>query len=84
MSKKNNNNQHLKQRIREQQQEINHLKRHNQELRDALREMRENRLETYSDVMLVIFDSFMMEDLTEELAGKLMLSMTSVMLYSNA
>ena len=84
MSKKNNNNQHLKQRIREQQQEINHLKRHNQELRDALREMRENRLETYSDVMLVIFESFMMEDLTEELAGKLMLSMTSVMLYSNA
>ena len=83
MSKKNNNNQHLKQRIREQQQEINHLKRHNQELRDALREMRENRLETYSDVMLVIFDSFMMEDLTEELAGKLMLSMTSVMLYNN-
>ena len=84
MSKKHNNNQHLKQRIREQRQEINHLKRHNQELRDALREMRENRLETYSDVMLVIFESFMMEDLTEELAGKLMLSMTSVMLYSNA
>ena len=84
MSKKHNNNQHLKQRIREQQQEINHLKHHNQELRDALREMRENRLETYSDVMLVIFESFMMEDLTEELAGKLMLSMTSVMLYSNA
>ena len=83
MSKKHNNNQHLKQRIREQQQEINHLKRHNQELRDALREMRENRLETYSDVMLVIFASFMMEDLTEDLAGKLMLSMTSVMLYNN-
>ena len=83
MSKKHNNNQHLKQRIREQQQEINHLKRHNQELRDALREMRENRLETYSDVMLVIFESFMMEDLTEDLAGKLMLSMTSVMLYNN-
>ena len=83
MSKKHNNNQHLKQRIREQRQEINHLKRHNQELRDALREMRENRLETYADVMLVIFESFMMEDLTDELAGQLMLSMTDVMMYNN-
>ena len=83
MSKKNNNNQHLKQRIREQQQEINHLKRHNQELRDALREMRENRLETYSDVMLVIFEGFMMDDLTEEQAGQLMLSLTNVMMYNN-
>lgn len=83
MSKKNNNNQHLKQRIHDQQTQINHLKRHNMDLRGALREMRENRLETYSDVMLVIFESFMMEDLTEELAGKLMLSMTDVMLYNN-
>ena len=83
MSKKNNNNQHLKQRIHDQQTQINHRKRHNMDLRDALREMRENRLETYSDVMLVIFESFMMEDINEELAGKLMLSMTSVMLYNN-
>ena len=83
MSKKNNNNQHLKQRIREQQAEINCLKRNNLDLRDVLREMRENRLKTYADVMLVIFESFMMEDLTDELAGKLMLSMTSDMLYNN-
>ena len=83
MGKKNNNNQHLKQRIHDQQTQINHLKRHNLDLRDALREMCENRLETYSDVMLVIFESFMMEDLTEELAGKLMLSVTDVMLYKN-
>ena len=83
MSKKNNNNQHLKQRIREQQAEINCLKRNNLDLRDALREMRENRLKTYVDVMLVIFESFMMEDLTDELAGQLMLSMTDVMLYNN-
>ena len=83
MNKKNNNNQHLKQRIREQQAEINHLTRNNMDLRDALREMRENKLKTYADVMLVIFDSFMMEELTDELAGQLMLSMTDVMLYSN-
>lgn len=83
MNKKNNNNQHLKQRIREQQAEINCLKRNNQGMRDALREMRENRLKTYTDVMLVIFESFMMEDLTDELAGQLMLSMTDVMLYNN-
>ena len=83
MSKKNNNNQHLKQRIREQQAEITHLKRNNLDLRDALREMRENRLKTYADVMLVIFESFMMEDLTDELTGQLMLSMTDVMLYNN-
>ena len=83
MSKKNNNNQHLKQRIREQQGEINRLRRANQDYLDVLREMRENSLKTYADVMLVIFESFMMEDLTDELAGKLMLSMTSVMLYNN-
>ena len=83
MSKKNNNTQHLMQRIREQQAEITHLKRNNLDLREALREMRENRLKTYADVMLVIFESFMMEDLTDELAGQLMLSMTDVMLYNN-
>ena len=83
MSKKNNNTQHLKQRIRELQAEITHLKRNNLDLRDVLREIRENRLKTYADVMLVIFESFMMEDLTDELAGQLMLSMTDVMLYNN-
>ena len=83
MSKKNNNNQHLKQRIREQQAEIDSLKRSNHDFRDALRKMRENRLKTYSDVMLVIFESFMMEDLADELAGRLMISMTNVMLYNN-
>ena len=83
MSKKNNNNQHLKQRIREQQGEINRLRRANQDYLDALREMRENSLKTYADVMLVIFESFMMEDLTDELAGQLMLSLTDVMLYNN-
>ena len=83
MSKKNNNNQHLKQRIREQQGEINRLRRANQDYLDVLREMRENSLKTYADVMLVIFESFMMEDLTDELAGQLMLSMTDVMLYNN-
>ena len=82
MSKKNNNNQHLKQRIREQQAEIDSLKRKNEDLRDALREIREKQFETYSNVMLVIFDSFMMEELTDELAGQLMLSMTDVMLYN--
>ena len=83
MSKKNNNNQHLKQRIREQQAEIDSLKRKNEDLRDALREMREKRFETYSNVMLVIFENFMMEELTDELAGQLMLSMTDVMLCNN-
>ena len=83
MSKKNNNDQHLKQRIREQQTEINHLKRKNLDMRDTLRELRESCLETYSDVMLVIFESFMMEDLTAEQAGKLMISMTGAMLYNN-
>ena len=83
MSKKNNNNQHLKQRIREQQGEIIRLRRANQDYLDVLREMRENSLKTYADVMLVIFESFMMEDLTDELAGQLMLSLTDVMLYNN-
>ena len=83
MSKKNNNNQHLKQRIREQQGEINRLRRANQDYLDVLREIRENSLKTYADVMLVIFESFMMEDLTDELAGQLMLSLTDVMLYNN-
>lgn len=83
MSKKNNNNQHLKQRIREQQAEIDSLKRKNEDLRDALREIREKQFETYSNVMLVIFENFMMEELTDELAGQLMLSMTDVMLCNN-
>ena len=83
MSKKNNNNQHLKQRIREQQAEIDSLKRKNEDLRDAFCEMREKRFETYSNVMLVIFENFMMEELTDELAGQLMLSMTDVMLCNN-
>ena len=83
MSKKNNNNQHLKQHIREQQGEINRLRSANQDYLDVLREMRENSLKTYADVMLVIFESFMMEDLTDELAGQLMLSLTDVMLYNN-
>ena len=83
MSKKTNNNQHLKQRIREQQGEINRLRRANQDYLDVLREMRENSLKTYADVMLVIFESFMMEDLTDELAGQLMLSLTNVMMYNN-
>ena len=83
MSKKNNYNQHLKQRIREQQGEINRLRCANQDYHDLLREMRENSLKTYADAMLVIFESFMMEDLTDELAGQLMLSLTDVMLYNN-
>ena len=83
MSKKNNNNQHLKQRIREQQAEINALKRHTNDLRNIIRDMRENKFATYSEVMLVIFENFMMEELTDELAGQLMLSMTDVMLCNN-
>ena len=83
MSKKNNNTQHLKQRIREQQAEIDSLKRHSKELHNIIRDMRENKLATYSEVMLVIFEGFMMDDLTEEQAGQLMLSLTNVMMYNN-
>lgn len=83
MSKKNNSNQHEKRRIQEQQSEISHLKRNNQHLRDILREMHENRLKTYADVMLVVFEKFMLEEFSDELAGQLMLSMTDVMLYHN-
>ena len=83
MSKKNNNNQHLKQRIREQQAEIDSLKRHSKDLHNIIRTMRENKFATYSDVMLVIFENYMMEDLTEEQTGQLMISLTDVMLYSN-
>ena len=53
MSKKNNNNQHLKQRIREQQAEIDALKRHTNDLRNIIRDMRENKFATYSEVMLL-------------------------------
>ena len=83
MSKKNNNNQHLKQRIREQQPEIDSLKRHSKDLHNIIRTMRENKFATYSDVMLVIFENYMMDDLTEEQTGQLMISLTDVMLYSN-
>lgn len=82
MSKKNNNNQHLKQRIREQQTYIDRLQGDIKTLRFFLREMRENKLQTFADVMLVIFEQFMMEGLTEEQAGKLMVLMTSTMLYT--
>ena len=83
MSKKNCNNQHLKQRIREQQAEIDSLKRHSKDLHNIIRTMRENKFATYSDVMLVIFENYMMDDLTEEQTGQLMISLTDVMLYSN-
>ena len=83
MSKNNNNNQHLKQRIREQQAEIDSLKRHSKDLHNIIRTMRENKFATYSDVMLVIFENYMMDDLTEEQTGQLMISLTDVMLYSN-
>lgn len=83
MSKKNNNYQHLKQRICEQQAEIAALKRDDMKMRNFIRSMRENKFITYSDVMLVIFENYMTEDLTEEQAGQLMLSLTDVMLYSN-
>ena len=83
MSKKTNNNQHLKQRIREQQAEIDSLKRHSKDLHNIIRTMRENKFATYSDVMLVIFENYMMDDLTEEQTGQLMISLTDVMLYSN-
>ena len=83
MSKKNNNNQHLKQRIREQQAEFDALKRHTNDPRYIIRDMRENKFATYSDVMLVIFENYMMDDLTEEQTGQLMISLTDVMLYSN-
>ena len=43
MSKKTNNNQHLKQRIREQQAEIDSLKRHSKDLHNIIRTMRENK-----------------------------------------
>ena len=84
MSKKNNNNQHLKQRIHEQQAYIERLKLDNKELRSILRDMRENRLQTYADVMLIIFEQFMMCDFSEEQAGKLMVLLTSTMLYNEA
>ena len=84
MSKKNNNTQHLKQHIREQQANIDRLKLDNKELRNILREMQENKLQTFADVMLVLFEQFMMCDLTEEQAGKLMVLMTSAMLYTEA
>lgn len=82
MSKKNSNNQHLKQRIREQQTYIDRLQGDIKTLRFFLREMRENKLQTFADVMLVIFEQFMIEGLTEEQAGKLMVLMTSTMLYT--
>ena len=43
-----------------------------------------SRLKAYTDVMLISFESFMMADLADELAGQLALSMTDVTLYNNA
>ena len=82
MSKKNHNNQYLKQRIREQQTYIDRLQGDIKNLRFFLREMHENKLQTFADVMLVIFEQFMTDDLTEAQAGKLMVLMTSTMLYN--
>ena len=43
-----------------------------------------SRLKAYADVMHVSFESFMMADLADELAGQLVLLMTDVTLYNNA
>lgn len=77
------NNQNLKHRIREQQNTIDALKRDNRELRNILRDLQENKLQTFVDVMLVLFEQFIMCDLSEEQASNLMELMTSVILHSD-
>ena len=74
MSKKNNNNQHLKQRIREQQQEINKLGNMNSYLCSVIDSQRLQMYTQFADVMCNVYSCAMEGSITEEQAGILMYS----------
>ena len=74
MSKKNNNNQHLKQRIHEQQQEISKMHTMNEYLCSVIDAQREQMYTQFADVMCNVYDCAMEGSITEEQAGTLMYS----------
>ena len=74
MSKKHNNNQHLKQRIREQQQEINKLGNMNTYLCSVIDSQRLQMYAQFADVMCNVYSCAMEGSITEEQAGILMYS----------
>ena len=80
MSKNKHNNQHLKQRIHEQQYEIDRLKYLNKQMAISLSEMRLHEYQQFAGVMACVHEQAMLEVITEEQAGRLMLALTGTML----
>lgn len=81
---KNNNNQRMKQCIREQQRQIERLKHLNKEMGITLNEMHLHELQQFSDVLSCVFAQCMMDVITEEQAGRLMVALTGAMRYDAA
>lgn len=76
MSKKNNNNQHLKQRIREQDGQIKHLEAMNHHLMMRLNNMAFKQYKQYAVAMCCLHEQVEFGNMPEALAGELMLAMT--------
>ena len=82
MSKKNNNNQHLKQRIREQQQEINKLGNMNSYLCSVIDSQRLQMYTQFADVMYSVYAYTLQDGITREQAGNLMYNIVSAWDFS--
>lgn len=74
----------MKQRLHEQQQEIERLKHNNREQCLLLNETRLCALQQFSDALTCVFEQCMMDVITEEQAGKLMIALTGAMRYDMA
>ena len=82
MSKKNNNNQHLKQRIREQQQEISRLNNMNTYLCSVIDSQRLQMYTQFADVMYSVYAYTLQDGITREQAGNLMYNIVSAWDFS--
>ncbi len=76
---KNHTNKDLKQRIRKQQKEIERLRYYNSELGMAVDELHLHTLSMFANVITTVYEQMMMDEISEDQAGKLMVALTGAM-----
>lgn len=80
---KNHSNKHLKERIRDQQKEIERLRYYNGELSMTVDELRPHNLQMFANVISTVFEQYMMDEIDEDQAGKLMVALAGAMQYAD-
>ncbi len=74
---KNQSNRQLRQRIREQNEEIEYLRALGMNMGRTIRAARAQMLQQFADVMCVLYNESLMDVISDEQAGKLMMSVVA-------